>query len=274
LYDPGKHRQYAFLYGGHDPGVCCGYHAAEVLWQLGYVDQALQKSRASLKLARELSHPSTLSSALAFAVWFHQFRGDLQAVTACVEENLALATEQGFSPRVAQTDFLRAWVQAKQGDSLGGVKKMSEILHRQSVRGVSGRWITHCAVLLAETLGECGQVSQALDVVTQGIDMTRQSGGRYYDAELHRVKGELILMRHPSDEQEAEASFRRSLEIASAQSAKSLELRAAMSLSRLWQRQKKRDEARQLLGNVYGWFTEGFDTADLKAAMALLEELS
>jgi len=273
LYDPQKHRQHAFLYGGHDPGVCCAYHAAEVLWQLGYPDQALQKSRDSLIMARELSHPSTMSSALSFAAWFHQCRGDRQAVNAHVEENMALATEQGFSPRRAQADFLRGWLLVEQGDSETGITQMSRLLVSQQARGVSGRWIAHCAALLAEVLRKSGRISDALNVATEAIARTQQSGGRYHEAELHRIKGELLLAQTAADEQQAENCFQQAIRVARSQSAKSLELRAAMSMSQLWQRQGKKAEAQKLLGEVYGWFTEGFDTADLKQAKALLEEL-
>jgi predicted ATPase/class 3 adenylate cyclase len=273
LYDPQKHRQHAFLYGGHDPGVCCAYHAAEILWQLGYPDQALQKSRDSLTMARELSHPSTMSSALSFAAWFHQCRGDHQAVQVNVEENMALATEQGFSPRRAQADFLRGWLLVEQGDSETGITQMSTIVLSQP-GGISGRWMAHSGALLADVLRKFGKISDGFKVATETISKTQQSGGRYYEAELHRVKGELLLAQTAADEQQAENCFQRAIEVARGQSAKSLELRAAMSLSHLWQRQGKQTPARQLLGEIYGWFTEGFDTADLKAAKAMLNELA
>ena len=274
LYDPKKHRHHAFLYGGHDPGVCCAYHAADLLWLLGYPDQALQKSHDSLIMARELSHPSTTSSALSFAAWFHQYRGDRQAVKARVEENTALATEQGFSPRRAMADFLRGWLLVGEGDSEVGITQMSRILDSHQPSGVSGRWMAHSAAVLADVLRKEGRISEAFNIVTETISRTQQSGGRYNEAELHRIKGELLLAQTAADEQQAEACFQTALQLARSQSAKSLELRAAMSLSRLWQRQGKGAEARQLLGEIYGWFTEGFDTVDLKAAKALLEELT
>jgi predicted ATPase len=273
LYDPQKHREHAFLYGGHDPGVCCAFHAAEVLWQLGYPDQALQKSRDSLIMARELSHPSTMSFALSFAAWFHQCRGDRQAVKAHVEENMALATEQGFSPRRGE-DFLRGWLLVEEGDSDAGITHMSKILVSQVTRRLSSRWMAHCAALLAEVLRERGRISEALNVVTEAIGRTQQSGGRYYEAELHRIKGELLLAQSPRASDDAENCLIQAIEVANRQSAKSLELRAAMILSRLWERQGKTVDARQLLGDIYGWFTEGFETADLKAAKALLNELT
>ena len=274
LYDLKKHRHHAFLYGGHDPGVCCAYHAADLLWLLGYPDQALQKSHDSLIMARELSHPSTTSSALSFAAWFHQYRGDRHAVKARVEENTALASEQGFSPRRAMADFLRGWLLVEEGDSEAGITQMSRILDSHPARGVSGRWMAHCAALQAEVLGKFGRFSEALDVATKALARKQESGGRHYEPELHRIKGELLLQQTTANEREAEACFQNALKVAQGQSAKSLELRAAMSLSRLWYDQGKKAEARQLLGEIYGWFTEGFDTVDLKQAKALLEEIA
>jgi predicted ATPase len=215
-----------------------------------------------------------MSSALSFAAWFHQCRGDRQAVKAHVEENMALATEQGFSPRRAQADFLRGWLLVEQGDPEAGITQMANILLSQQARGVSGRWLAHSAALLGEILTKSGRISEALDVVTKAINMTRQSGGRYYEAELQRVKGESILTHDPADPQQAEACFQDALKVARGQSAKSLELRAAMSMSRLWHRQGKKAQAQKLLGEVYDWFTEGFDTADLKRARIILDELA
>ncbi len=272
LYDPQKHRQHAFLYGGHDPGVCCAFHAADLLWQLGYPDQALRKSRDSVIMARELAHSSTLSFALSFAAWFHQFRGDRQAVKAHVEENIALATEQGFGGRV-HTEFLRGWLLAEEGDAEAGITQMSKNLANQRSRRVSLRF-AHSAALMAEALRKSTRSSEALTVVTEAIATSQRAGGRYYEAELHRIKGELLLAQTTRASEAAENCLVQAIEIASRQSAKSLELRAAMSLSRLWRMQGKREQARELLSGIYGWFTEGFDAADLKEAQALLEELS
>jgi len=274
LYDPQKHKHHAFLYGGHDPGVCCGYHAAEVLWLLGYPDHALQKSHDSLALARQLSHPSTLSNALSFGAWFHQYLGDRQAVRARVEEGMTLATEQGFSPRRAQANFLQGWLLAEDGHWEAGITPMSKVLVTDQARGVSGRWIAHYTALLADVYRKSGRIVEGLKVATDALTNVQQTDCRYYEAELHRIKGELLLAQAAADEQQAEACFQNAIKIARSQSAKSLELRAAMSLSRLWQRQGKTAEARQLLAEIYGWFTEGFDTADLKEAKALLQELS
>ena len=134
--------------------------------------------------------------------------------------------------------------------------------------------MAHCAALQAEVLGKFGRFSEALDVATKALARKQESGGRHYEPELHRIKGELLLQQTTANEREAEACFQNALKVAQGQSAKSLELRAAMSLSRLWYDQGKKAEARQLLGEIYGWFTEGFDTVDLKQAKALLEEIA
>ena len=274
LYDPKKHKHYAFLYGGHDPGACCGYHAAEGLWLLGYPDHALRRSQESLALARELAHPSTMTVALLFAAWFHAHRGEGRAVQARLEEGMTLATEQGFSHWLAQANFLQGWLLFEQGEKEAGIAQMLKVLGSDQARGRSVRWNGHCGALLAEAYRGTGRIVEGLKVATDTLTNVQQTDCRYYEAELHRIKGELLLAQAAADEQQAEACFQNAIKIARSQSAKSLELRAAMSLSRLWQRQGKTAEARQLLAEIYGWFTEGFDTADLKEAKALLQELS
>jgi len=273
LYDPQKHKHHAFLYGGHDPGVCCGGHAAEVLGLLGYPDQALRRSQDALSLARELSHPSSIAHALSFAAWFHQLRGEQEAVQARVAEAMSLATEQGFSPRRALADFLQGWLLVEQGHRETGIVQMIDA--KAAGRAVaSGRWDAHIAALLSDTYGKEGQTAEGLRVVNEELSRLQITGARFYEAELYRIKGELLLRQAVPDKELAETCFDKAIEVARRQQAKSLELRAAMSMSRLWQRQGTKAEAQKLLGEVYGWFTEGFDTADLKQAKLLLEELA
>jgi predicted ATPase len=273
LYDPQKHKHHAFLYGGHDPGVCCGGHAAEVLGLLGYPDQALRRSQDALALARELSHPSSMVHALSFAAWFHQLRGERDAIQARVAEVMSLATEQGFSPRQTQVDFLQGWLLVEDGHWQAGINQMTRVFTRAKDSGSLARWSAHCAVLMAQACKTTGQIVDGLNIVDEALARAHQTEAREFEAELRRMKGELLLIQNAADEQQAEACFQNALTIARRQSAKSFELRAAMSLSRLWQRQGKNAEAQQLLAAIYGWFTEGFDTADLKAAKTLLEEL-
>ena len=225
-------------------------------------------------MARELSHASTMSFALSYAAWFHQRRGETQAVQARVEEGVMLATEQGFSPRQAQANFLQGWIFAEQGEWELGIARMFQVLATERSRTNFGRWISHGAALLADTCGKSRQTVEGLNVVTDALATVHATQCRYYEAELHRIKGELLLKQTAADEQQVEACFQNAIKIARGQSAKSLELRAAMSLSRLWQRQGKQQDAQKLLAEIYGWFTEGFDTADLKEAKALLKELS
>ena len=274
LYDPQQHKHHAFLYGGHDPGVCSGYHGAEVLWLLGYPDHALRRSRESLALARELSHPSTMANVLFFAAWFHQHRGEWQTVQARVEEGMTLATERGFSRWLAQATFLQGRVLVERGQKEAGIAQMVKALATERAGIGLARWNALFAALLAEAYGKTERTSEGLKVVNEELANARVTECCCYEAELHRIKGELLLRETAADEQQAEACFHNALKVSRSQSAKSLELRAAMSIGRLLQRQGKRTEAQNLLTDVYGWFTEGFDTADLKQAKTLLDEIA
>ncbi|HEV8325950.1 MAG TPA: hypothetical protein VGQ08_00580, partial [Nitrospiraceae bacterium] len=274
LYDPQKHKDHAFLYGGHDPGVCCGHHAATLLWLLGYPDQALQRSQNSLALARELAHPYSMAHALFWAAWLHQHRGEGQSVRARVDEGMTLATEQGFPRWLGRGTVLRGWLLVEQGQREAGIIQMLEGMAVRRARAAAVRDDTYYAALLAEAYRKTGQRVEGLNVVADALAKARQTESRTYEAELHRIKGELLLRQAVVDEEQAESCFKQAIDVARVQQAKSWELRAAMSLSRLWQRQGKRDEARELLGTIYGWFTEGFDTGDLKAAKGLLDELT
>jgi predicted ATPase len=271
LYDPQKHKHHAYLYGMHDTGVCCGTHAAEVLWLLGYPDHALRRSQDALALARELSHPASMSNALLWAAWLHQRRGEGQAVEARTEEGLKLATDQGFPRWLSQGTAFQGWLLVEQGQKEAGIAQM---LKGMSVVGRASRHDSYFATLLADAYRKVGQTEKGLSVLAEALTKVQKTEYRYYEAELHRTKGEVLLNQTVSAEKQAETCFQSALEVARRQQAKSLELRAAMSLSRLWQRQDRKVEARKLLGGVYSWFTEGFDTADLQAAKALLEELS
>jgi predicted ATPase len=213
-----------------------------------------------------------VSFALAFAAWFHQDRGERQAVEERVEEGIRLATEKGFALGRANVRFLEGWLVAEGGQWQQGIAQMSNFLIERG--RASGRWTARCAALLADTYRKSGQPAEGLEVLNNALARVDRTDYHYYEAELHRRKGELLLMESVPATVQAEASFQNALTVARRQSAKSWELRAAMSLSRLWEKQGKREEARQLLAGIYAWFTEGFDTADLKDAKALLNELA
>jgi predicted ATPase len=271
LYDPQRHRTYAALYSGHDPGVCCHYRAAPCLWLLGYPDQALASSQAALALAQQLAHPYTLLQALYWAAVLHHLRREAPLTQARAEAAMALAADQGFPRR--QVIPLRGWALAARGHGEAGLTQLQQGLGPSGgARATRDR--AYRLSLLAEVSAQAGQPAAGLEALAEALATLPTSGGRWWEAELHRLRGELLWQHAVAPPEEAEACFQQALDIARRQEAKALELRAAMSLSRLWQQQGKRDEARALLAPIYGWFTEGFDTADLQEAKALLEELS
>ena len=272
LYDPQQHRAHAILYG-QDPGVVCLSFASRTLWLLGYPDQALQRSQEALTLARELSHPFSLAFALFFAAWIHQYRGEQQVALERTEALLALSTEQGFVQRLAQGRILQAAVLVEQGGEAEGIARIRQNLAAYGATGADLGRPAYLA-LLAEAYGRARQADEGLTVLAEALAAVQETGIRFHEAELYRLEGELLLRQAIPVEQQVETYFHRALAMARRQQAKSLELRAALSLSRLWQQQGKRDGARELLAPIYGWFTEGFDTADLQEAKALLEELS
>ena len=269
LYDPQKHRSHAFVYG-QDPGVACRSFAAWPIWVLGYPDQALRSANEALTLAQELTHPFSLAFALIMATVVPQFRREVEAVRERAQALITLSTEQGFPQWLAYGTILRGWTLTAQGEGADGIAQIHQGLVAHPALG-SEIQRPYFLSLLAEAYGKVGQPEEGLTVLVEALALV---GACHWEAELHRRKGELLLMQQGQNVGEAEECFRQALDIARGQQAKSLELRAAMSLSRLWQQQGKQEEARQLLTEIYAWFTEGFDTADLKEAKFLLEELA
>jgi adenylate cyclase len=272
-YDPKETRSHGFLYGYGDPGLWALVNLGWTLWPLGYPEQALTRSQESLALARELSHPFTEANALVYASYVHWLRGESRAVLEGAEALIALAGEHGFLEFVGIGTFQRATALADRGQLQEGIAGMRAILEAMRAAGlVLG--LPGMLAMLAKAHGKAGQAEEGLELLDEAQGLLAKTGERTAEAEVHRVKGELLLARSPSDPAGAKASFREALEVARRQSAKSWELRAATSLARLWQSQGKRDEARDLLAPVCAWFSEGFDTNDLRDARALLEELA
>jgi predicted ATPase len=272
LYEPRQHRSLAFLYGG-DPGVACLDFAAWALWFLDYPDQALQRSHEAVALAEELSYPHFKAFALFFSAWLHHFRREPEAARERTETLLALTREHGFSFWSSIATMVHGWALAVQGQAEDGIAEIRSAVIAFRATGARMQAPNYSA-MLAEACGQAGQTEEGLSILAEALAEVEKTGERYYEAEFYRLRGELTLKqsRGRSPESEAEECFRKAIEIARRQSAKSLELRAVVSLSRLWQRQGKRQEARQRLAEIYGWFTEGFDTQDLQEARALLEE--
>jgi predicted ATPase len=237
-------------------------------------NDAFQGTPEEIKAAYEgFTAYFSLSSALDFAVWLHQHRREGQLTQEGVETLMTFSTEQGFALWLAWGTAMQGWALAEQGQVEEGMAQIRQCLDTSRATGAKlGR--SHFLALLAEAHGKVGQAEEGLSALSEALTWVDQSGERFYEAELYRLKGELVLQSGVwSRESEAEKCFQKAIEIAQKQQAKSLELRAATSLARLWQSQRKRDEARELLEPVYSWFTEGFDTTDLIDAKTLLDEL-
>jgi predicted ATPase len=270
LYDRQEHHQLAFRYGT-DLGVGCLSYITWPLWQLGYPEQALKRSHEALTLAQQLAHPYSLASALGYAAILHSCRREEHAAQEHAEAGMALSRERGIPQVLAVGMMTRGWVLALQGQGEEGIAQIHQGLAAFRAAGLEldrPRWLA----LLVEAYGQVEQTEEGLTVLAEALAAAHKTGERRWEAELHRLQGELLL-RQASSTEEVEACFRQALEIACQQQAKSLELRAAISMARLWQQQGKRTEARALLAPIYNWFTEGFDTADLQEAKTLLEAL-
>jgi class 3 adenylate cyclase/predicted ATPase len=281
LYDPAQHHVLAYHYGGFDPGIIGLIYYAWTLWLRGYPAQARAHSARALSLAQQLAHPFTLARTLYYDALFYQLHRYVQAVRDQAETAITVATAQRFALIQALGPIMRGWAIAVQEHSAEGLVQIQQGLDMYCSTGAEFQR-PHLLALLAEASGLLGQPEGGLAALEEALSLVEQTGERYYEAELHRQRGELLLLRaaksRPAqdsrEQHEAEACFQHALDVARQQQAKSLELRAAMSLARLWQRQGKRVEARALLAEVYDWFTEGFDTADLQEAKALLDALA
>jgi class 3 adenylate cyclase/predicted ATPase len=270
LYNPEKHASHRLVYGGHDPGVCAGYMGAHAEWLLGYPEKARASIASSLALAERIAHPFTLSAALTLSSVLYLNRREPEQALSLIEAAEVLAAEQRLS-LMLEPGMLR-------GVALLGQGAVDEAIAR--IREGIAIWIRlgrtillpYGLAFLAEGLARHGDRAAALAALRQGLEIAGATGEHFCDAELHRLTGTVLLAENQLDE--GQASLQQAIGIARAQQAKSLELRAATSLARLWGEQGRRAEARDLLAPVYGWFTEGFDTPDLKEAKTLLAELT
>ncbi len=271
LYDPERDRAEAARYG-FDTCTACHAVLGWVFWDQGYPDQALRHAEEAIAAARAVSHPLSDAFALSFAAMLHQLRGDVAFCRERAEAALALATEQLLPYWAAHATVLGGWALVKEGQAAEGLARLRAGLDAGRATGSKVRgpqWLA----LLAEACLAAGRIEEGLSAVREALAEVEETAARYYEAELNRLEGELLLACEQPEESGAEASFRKATVIAHAQQAKSWELRAATSLARLLARQGRREEAHALLAPVYGWFTEGFDTPDLKEARALLDEL-
>ncbi|HSF30145.1 MAG TPA: AAA family ATPase [Candidatus Tectomicrobia bacterium] len=271
IYDPQHHRALASLYG-KDLGASCQYWSAMALWFLGYPEQAQRRIDEALKLAREFDHPYTVALVHNRAAFVGQFLRQSQSTRQWAEVAMVMAVEHGFPRHAALAPILRGWALAMQGQGKEGIASIRQGLAAYRKLGMAME-DPYFLALLAEAQACGGLIEEGLATLGEALAALPSGRDFFYKAELYRLQGELLGRRSGSDDSQVEACFQQALEIAHRQHAKSLELRAAISLSRLWQRQDKCQAAHDLLAEVYGWFIEGFDAADLQEARALLEEL-
>ncbi|HET7666370.1 MAG TPA: hypothetical protein VFK56_09925, partial [Mycobacterium sp.] len=271
FYNPDQHLAGIAAYN-QNPGIVCGYLHGLANWVLGYPTQASEAMEQTLAHAKELRHPYSIGIVLLFSAQLAQLRREPEPARLHAEEALNVSTESG-APALALWCLLpRGWALAQQGEVAAGIAEIRESMDRRRAFGMRAVWPWYLA-LVAEAYGLTGDFDAGLRALDEALDWVRRNDERLYLAEVHRIRGELLLRQPVSDPAEAETRFEQALAVARDQEAKSWELRAAMSLARLWLCEGRRDEARQLLAPVYAWFTEGFDTADLIEAKALLNEL-
>lgn len=278
LYDADQHYAHVCSYGQNSALHCLGFMCL-ALWYLGYPDQASEKVTQLLSVPQEKVLPYSRAATLITATMTQQCRQDAHATQRYAEHVIALSREYGFPYWLAFASFLRGKALANLGQLDDGVAIMLQGLVAWRDTG-SELFRPHLLALLAETCGHLEHPEEGLNAIEEGLGIINRNGERHYEAELYRLKGELTLQQESKEqgagsrEQEAEGYFLKAIDIARSQQAKSLELRATVSLARLWQQQGKRAKAHSLLSEVYNWFTEGFDTKDLQEAKALLTELS
>jgi tetratricopeptide (TPR) repeat protein len=254
----------------YESGVRHGFYGTMALWLLGYADQAQQWNQEALVRAQQGEHTPSLASAQHFAAILSQHRRDVAATQAYAEAVIALATAQGFAHRVAQGRIMRGWALAMQGDAATGVAHIQQGL--ATVQSIGHKlYRPYQLALLAEAYGQMGQPEAGLSVLDAALTLVEATEERWWEAEVYRLKGECLLRLPLPDIPQATACLHQALAVARRQQARSLELRTTLSLSRLGQQQGEGDQARQLLTEIYGWFTEGFATPDLQEARMWLE---
>ncbi len=272
LYRPEQGHDLIKLFG-QDIGLTTMSFQTQILWHLGHVDQARAKAKSVFKMAQELKHPFSLGVSSALLSPCFQYSGDLQTLQKVISYTLPITIEQGFTWCIGWLTVVQGWLFVIQGQVEKGLELLSQgkenhvISQEKNVRN-------YLWGIIADAYLHSGLFDKGLTIVNDSLANLSKDTKHFCEAELNRLKGELLLKLEPTDETTPEEYFLQAIDIAKEQEAKSLELRATMSLSRLWQKQGKVTEAQQELSNVYNWFTEGFDTTDLKTAKALLEDLS
>jgi predicted ATPase len=270
LYDPTSHGALVHQVGFHPQAVPQAYLGI-VLFCLGFPNWALVPTGAAIAEARRLAHPPSVAASLNMGARLLSLAGDYAALGEWADQLVNVATEQGFAHWRAEGTIYRGWVTVKQGDVTEGISLLRSGSATYRATGAE-MWTPHHTSFLAKAYEIAGQVDAAVSQLDKALQIVERTGERWLEAELYRHKGQLLLRQ--GNTEVAEELYRKALSIAEKQEAKLWELRAAVSLARLRRDQGRRTEARDLLAPIYNWFTEGFDTADLKEAKALLDELA
>jgi hypothetical protein len=271
LYNVRQHRSHIANFGV-DMGVFSRSWATHFLWHKGYLGVACAKSDEALAIARELSHPLTLAVALAYAAMLQQCRRDLRQIDALAESTIRLCREHGFPYYLAWAEVLHGWSLAARGSHEDGIAEMRRGI--ESLQAKAGARLPYYRAMFAEGCLWDDRVDEGLEAVAEGFGDIERTGECWWASELHRLRGELFQMRPNSDGHNPEESFDRALSTARAQNAKPLELRAALSLARLWRNQGRASDAQSLIRKTYDLFSEGLDDPDLRDASTFLDELA
>jgi adenylate cyclase len=268
LYDPEQQHSHLLRYG-QDPRVLALMFTALTSWILGHVDEAIEKQREMLKLAEALSHPFSMAIALQAAAWLDQHLKDVESTRKHAEMLIELTTEYHFPFYLGFGTMLRGWAVAMQGLAAQGIVQIQEGFNRW----LGGRLVhSFYSLLLAEAYAQSGEIKNGLRVLDKGLEVASEHTELCYEAELYRLKAEMLLTQSEVNRAESEFAFRKAIDIARRQGAKSFELRAAVGLGRLLRQQGQSKEAGDVISEIYNWFPEGFTSADLQEARALLEE--
>jgi predicted ATPase len=273
LYDPQLHRAHALVYGGHDPKVCAKGQGAVSLCLLGYPDQAAQSAVEAVTHGEGLSHHPSLAHALMWAGYVHQLRRDPQAVHESAERLRALGTEHKLAQYTAIGNIMRGWALCYQGHPEVGLRELGGGMDAYAAVKVRLN-LAYFTAVFADAYFRSGELQLALAATEDAMHLSDRLAERWCQSGVLQLKGEILMSSGTDRWADAETCFHEALRIARRQDAKLPELRAATSVAHLWGEQGRRAEARALLRTLYGWFTEGFDTTDLKKAKTLLDELS
>lgn len=269
LFDPSAHKLLTFQFGQH-PGAASEALLSVTLWLLGYPDQASSISNKAITLARQLDHVNTFGYVLSFGQLVSQMARNVSQVEKLAEIVISYAKEHKLALYLGASTMMQGWALINRGEAAESVSRVSNGLAAWRATGAN-LFVSQFQAYLVEGYLALGQIKDGLETVQDILSFVKESDEHYWEAEIYRLQGE--LQRRQGQETKAETGFQQAIAVAQQQNAKSLELRASVSLARLYQQRGKRIEAYHMLAEIFNWFTEGFDTVDLKEARALLEEL-